>query len=78
MIGEKEWTAILEQTERTGFGYARYPGPDDYGISLSRPSKLIDIASAIENIKILSYTERGWADHHDVLTIARTNRLRPW
>jgi trans-aconitate methyltransferase len=78
MIGEKEWSEIVEQASRTGFGYARYPGPDDYGISLSRPSKVIELASAIEGVKILTYTERGWADHHDVLTIARSDRLEPW
>lgn len=78
MIGEKEWSAILEQADRTGFGYAKYPGQDDYGISLSRPSKLIELASAIEGVRILSYTERGWADHHDVLTIARTDKLQLW
>ena len=75
MIGEKEWSSILEQANRTGFGYATYPGQDDYGISLARPSKLIELASAIEGVRILSYTERGWADHHDVLTVARTDRL---
>ncbi len=78
MIGEKEWVSILRQADHTGFGYARYPGQDDYGISLARPSRLIDLASAIEEVKILSYIERGWADNHDVLTIARTDRLQPW
>jgi SAM-dependent methyltransferase len=78
MIPDQEWAAILEQTDRAGFGYAKYPNFRDYGISLVRPSKPIELAAAIEGIRILSYVERGWADHQDVLTIARTDRRKPW
>jgi SAM-dependent methyltransferase len=78
LIGDKEWSAITEQADRIGFGYAPYPDQKNYGISLSRPSRVIELASAIEHVRILSFCERGWADNHDVLSIARTDRLLPW
>jgi len=48
-----------------------------WGISLSKPEKIIEIAGNIPGVRILSYSERGWADNHDVLAVARTDRLQP-
>lgn len=61
-----------------GYGYAPYSGTPDYGLSISKASKIIDMAMKIPKIRILSYTERGWADNHDVLSISRQDRLEPW
>jgi SAM-dependent methyltransferase len=49
-----------------------------FGISVSKPEKIVEIASSIPEVRILAYTERGWGDNHDVLTLARTDRLKPW
>jgi SAM-dependent methyltransferase len=50
----------------------------DWGVSVSKPEKIIEIAGNITGVRILSYSERGWADNHDVLAVARTDRLKPW
>ena len=61
---------------RRFFGlFERAPG---WGMSLSKPEKIIEIAGNIPGVRILSYSERGWADNHDVLAVARTDRLKPW
>jgi hypothetical protein len=78
LIGSAEWAKILLEFRATGWGYAEYSEDVDYGVSLCRPSRVIDMASAIEGIRIISYTERGWAGNHDVLTLARSDRAEPF
>jgi len=75
LIGPAEWEKILAGFRSDGWGYASYPNMSDFGISLSRASRVIDMASAIDGCRILSYTERGWAGNHDVLVRGRTDRL---
>jgi len=77
MIGEREWSKIEKECARVGFGYRPYP-KQDYGISFSRASAIVDMSCAIPGTRLLSYTERGWAEHHDVVSIARTDRLQDW
>jgi len=61
---------------RRFFGlFERAPG---YGVSLSKPEKIVEIAGNIPGVRILSYSERGWADFQDVLAVARTDRLKPF
>ena len=36
------------------------------------------MADSIPNTKVVAYTERGWANNHDVLTLNRSDRLKPW
>lgn len=63
---------------QNGYGYVPYDGTPDYGISISKASKIVGIAECIPKVRILSYTERGWADNHDVLAISGQDRLEPW
>ncbi len=77
-IGEAEWEEILRGYEATGWGYARYAGPDDYGASLCKASTVIEMAGRIEGVRILGYHERGWAGNHDVLVITAQDRMEPW
>lgn len=80
-IDQDTFTNIVTQYKKTGFGYSRYNqdiGMGDVGISICHPSKLFDLAGAIPNCRVLSYTERGWADSQDVMTIARTDRQQEW
>lgn len=62
----------------TGYGYSQYKNQEDVGISLSKPSAILDMADAIPNTKVIAYTERGWANNHDALTLTRDDRLKPW
>ena len=78
MIDVQSWHNIIEQFEQSGYGFASYPASIDYGISLCEPSTIVKIASRIDGIRIVSLTERGWADNQDVMGLARTDRLQPW
>lgn len=49
-------SAIREYRWR-GCGYVPYPGTPDYGLSISKASKIIEIVEAMPNTRILSYTE---------------------
>jgi trans-aconitate methyltransferase len=78
MIDDILFAEILAGYEREGWGYADYPGQENYGISLSKPWKIIDIAGRIPECRVLCYTERAWADNHDILSIARSDRFLEW
>lgn len=80
MIDAASWQEILAGYHATGYGYARHAGEtlDDYGISLSRPEAIIGIVSEIPGVRLAGYHERGWADNHDVVMIAKEDRDLPW
>ncbi len=78
MIGPDEWEEILQGYEATGWGYARYAGTDDYGVSLCEASAVIAMAGRVEGVRVLGYHERGWAENHDVLVIENRDRMEPW
>jgi SAM-dependent methyltransferase len=70
--------AVAENAFRTaGFGYREYPGATSftlqrsYGVSLSAPHWVMEHLERWEDIRLYSYTERGWADHQDVLVFGR-------
>lgn len=70
--------AAMPAYERHGYGFAPYAGSEDYGLSISKPSKIVEMAMGIPGTRILSYMERAWADNHDVLAISGLDRLKPW
>ena len=80
MLDDASWAEVLRGYERTGFGYAPYRGAEavDYGVSLTRPSVVCEMATAIRGVRILGYMERGWADNHDVLILSKNDRLASW
>lgn len=80
LIDDDSWRKVIADYDRLGYGYSRYTEHDmgDYGVSLSRPSKLMDMAAEIRGTRVVSYTERGWADNHDVLVLTRNDRFRGW
>lgn len=68
---------IRQEFATTGFGYSAYTTLDqiqDYGLSLSKPSAILDIADSIPGVRA-SYIERGWANNHDVLVLCKNDRL---
>lgn len=70
---------LKREFDAAGYGYAKYSNFEvDYGVSLSKPSAILDIADSLPMTKVVCYTERGWANNHDVLTLAKTDRLKPW
>lgn len=78
-LGE-DWEKILSDFESKGFGYDRFQKGDmgDYGTSASKPSWIMDVACSIPGIRVVCYTERGWANNHDVLVLAKNDRFQPF
>lgn len=76
MIDPAVWGTITEGVKLRGYGYAPYSNFElgDYGISLTTPQKIMEMACAVPGTRIISYVERGWADNHDVLGITRNDR----
>ena len=69
---------IMDSYNACGYGYEPYLNfGADYGISVVRPSEIVKIAETIAG-RILFYSERLWADNHDVLAICRKDRLATW
>lgn len=77
-FGGVDWEKITVDFDRVGFGYDIYRTVDmgNYGTSLSKPSKLMDMVALIQEVRIVGYTERGWANNQDVLVIAKNDRRR--
>ena len=77
--GGSDWGKVLKEFDAVGYGFATYPdshGIDGYGVSLSKPSRIMDIATAIPCTRVGAYTERGWANNHDVLMLVKHDRLK--
>jgi SAM-dependent methyltransferase len=58
---------MLRDFDRTGFGFAKYPERDGYGLSLSAPSAVAGHLQAFDGLRLLLYLERGWRGHQDVV-----------
>jgi SAM-dependent methyltransferase len=58
---------LLNDFLEIGFGYYDYPNMNNYGISLSSPSWVLQKLEKFSDIRILSYYEYGWDNHHDVV-----------
>jgi SAM-dependent methyltransferase len=77
-IHQAVFDKIVSEYESSGYGYAPYPDTRDYGFSIAKPEIIMKIASGIGGVRVLAYTERGWANNQDVLVITRNDRLKPW
>lgn len=76
-VDEARWTEIVAGYTHNGYGYADYHAREEgyirgsFGISVARPSKIMEIAEAIPDVRIFFYQELGWADHQDVIAFGR-------
>jgi SAM-dependent methyltransferase len=70
---------LLEDYDRLGFGYGDYPREvlqlahieSDYGISVSSPPWVCSRLGEWPDLRLLTYTERGWDDHQDLIACVR-------
>lgn len=58
---------LLAEYRREGFGYVDYVGQDGFGISIARPSWTLGLLAEFPELSVLTYLERGWDDHQDVV-----------
>lgn len=83
-VDNKRWADAVRQYEASGYGYVRYPtavhglDTNDYGVSITRASRIVDMVDAIDGVRLVGYLERGWAGNHDVVMISKNDRFRPY
>lgn len=64
----------------TGFGYADYDhrySVNEYGVTLSSPAFVTKMLEGDTSLSLVSYIERGWDDHQDVVVLQKRDVLRP-
>jgi SAM-dependent methyltransferase len=69
---------ILDGYHRSGFGYSDYPaevvkrvGVTKYGICVSKPSWVCRQIESLQDLRLITYTERGWDNHQDSVACAK-------
>ena len=71
-ITEQQKLLILDRYARQGFGYVQYPPLEGYyGLSLAKPTWVIDCIREFEDLKVALLSEKGWADFHDIYACVR-------
>ena len=92
-VQKNEWNYVppnrFEKVERgfnrSGYGYndydgsfrARFASNARYGISVAAPSCTLGVIEEHDDIRIISYTERAWDRHQDILAIGRPSAFQP-
>lgn len=82
-FGPAATKVLRKQFDATGYGFWEYPKGEgipegEFGVSLSKPSAIVDMANSIPGTRVLAYTERGWSYNHDVLTLCKDDHVKPW
>jgi SAM-dependent methyltransferase len=81
-LEKAEIEALKHQYEFTGYGYVNYKGSNDYGLSIIKPSRIIELLEKNKNWKIILYNEKGYDNHQDVVTCLKRPvsdiPKRPW
>lgn len=62
---------LLNNFDNDGFGYSSYFHSDDYGISLSSPSFVLNMLEQQHNLRIVMCLEKGWDNHQDVIACVK-------
>jgi SAM-dependent methyltransferase len=57
---------LLADYERTGFAYAPYPGSPNYGITLTKPSWVLEQLQEYPHLRVILLNETAWDAHQDV------------
>lgn len=64
----------------TGFGFVDYnsdwctalfDAQESYGVALTHPDWLMNRLIKFEDVRVLSFTERDWDDHQDVVVFGK-------
>ena len=69
---------LLQEYDAAGFGYLNYSGDvlarlhlSRYGISVCRPSWILERIEQLPHSRVLMYTERAWDNHQDSIAFLR-------
>jgi SAM-dependent methyltransferase len=67
------WRSIVTDFEGEGFGYRDHRHARGYGTSIAKPSWVLERFYDRRKLMIVGYSERGWADHQDVVAAVKTD-----
>lgn len=78
-LDDRLYARAEREVRRRGFGYVDYEGSfrsifyaqARYGVALVRPHWVMKSIEGREDVRVLSYAERAWDDHQDVLVLGR-------
>jgi SAM-dependent methyltransferase len=70
-LGDRGAEKILGEFDRDGFGYSDYEGETLSGMSLTTPAWICDRIAETGSLRLVSYTERGWFGHQDVIAVTK-------
>lgn len=64
-LSDDSITSVIGQLASDGYGYADYPKQSGYGISVSTPSRIVQMIEEAD-MSAVYFRDAGWADHQDV------------
>jgi SAM-dependent methyltransferase len=70
-LGTEGARRILEGFDRDGFGYSDYEGMTMSGMTLTSPAWTCARVTEREDLQLVSYTERAWFGHQDVIAVTK-------
>ena len=63
------WPTVKRGYDETGYGYVDYDGQQGYGLSLSRPAWVTDLATRYSGRRLVMFSERIWDNLQDVFAL---------
>ncbi len=70
-ITDDEFQVVDQAWQRGEYGRVGYEGNAVYGFSLQPPAWIFRYLEHAPGLRLVSYTERGWDDHQDVVAIQK-------
>lgn len=68
---------ILDQLNKTGYGYGDYPNCSGYGISVASSKRIRELAHNAGSWNEVWYQEQGWDNHQDVFAFLNSASVQP-
>lgn len=70
-ISHLQVAGLVESHDCTGYGYAAYPNDSNFGLAITSPAWVFARLEEFKDLELVSYTERGWDRHQDVIACMR-------
>ena len=70
-LDEPALNYLVKEAETKGFAFEKYPHYTEYGISVALPVWVRNQLIAYPSLQLLRYSEKGWDNHHDVVSCIR-------
>lgn len=68
---------VLSEFDRRGYGYADYKPGSNYGISIAKRERIVELAANTGSWTFSSFFERAWSNHHDVYAFTKGQTKAP-